>query len=296
MVTANHPAFSRAVSRIDVAVSALGDATSLTGGTLIVTPLLAADGQVYAVAQGAIIAGGISAEGEVDADVEGDLLAEDESDRDALTLADFDALELADFDALRLGDTDPVELAETLTEVDWLTLTEMLPDGDGLDFLRQRPSPAPVLVLTARGALNDRIEGLDRGAEDYLVKPFALAELAARLTALVRRSSEGRAPAEPLLRYADVEMDLSLREVRRGERLLELTRMGFTILELLLRRAPAVVPRSELERHLWGEELPGSDALRTHIHALRSAVDPPGTRTLLQTHRGIGWQLCMGPP
>ncbi len=181
-----------------------------------------------------------------------------------------------------------------------MVLDQRLPGINGLDLCRRVRSGVapqlPILMLTAADALEDRLAGFAAGVDDYLVKPFALAELAARLTALARRTSEGRAPAEPLLRYADVEMDLSLREVRRGERVLELTRMGFTILELLLRRAPAVVPRSDLERHLWGEELPGSDALRTHIHALRSAVDPPGTRMLLHTHRGIGWQLHAGSP
>lgn len=180
-----------------------------------------------------------------------------------------------------------------------MVLDHRMPGLTGLELCRRVRSGVapqlPVLMLTAADALEDRLAGFAAGVDDYLVKPFALPELAARLTALARRTSEGRAPAAPRLRYADVEMDLSLREVRRGERALDLTRMGFSILELLLRRAPAVVPRGDVERYLWGEELPGSDALRTHIHALRAALDPSGVPSLLHTHRGVGWQLLAGP-
>jgi DNA-binding response OmpR family regulator len=149
----------------------------------------------------------------------------------------------------------------------------------------------PVLMLTAADGLEDRLAGFAAGVDDYLVKPFALAELEARLRALIRRA-EGRPESGNIrLVFEDLEMDIALREVRRAGQPVKLTRMSFAILEILLRRAPAIVTREEIERTLWGEELPGSDALRSHVFALRAALDNAGGSPLLQTHRGVGYQL-----
>lgn len=176
-----------------------------------------------------------------------------------------------------------------------IVLDRAMPALDGLGVcrvLRAGPSAAvPILMLTAADSLPERLEGFEAGVDDYLVKPFAPAELHARLTALVRRSETGTARGDRVLRCADLELDPSTREVRRGGRPVMLTNMGFAILEILLRRAPAVVPRSEIEEKLWGDEPPGSDALRSHVFALRTALDEGGGASLLRTHRGVGYQI-----
>jgi DNA-binding response OmpR family regulator len=171
-----------------------------------------------------------------------------------------------------------------------------LPGLGGLELCRRLRGEGgtaglPVLVLTAADTLTDRLAGFEAGADDYLVKPFALPELLARLQALVRRSQPHLASPSTVLRFADVELDPALRTVRRAGRMLTLTNMGFALLEILLKRAPAVVPRADIEHHLWGDQPPGSDALRTHLAALRAEVDRPPWPPLLQTHRGIGYQL-----
>jgi DNA-binding response OmpR family regulator len=171
-----------------------------------------------------------------------------------------------------------------------------LPALDGLEVCRRlRQGPAqqlPVLMLTAADQLEERLEGFAVGVDDYLVKPFALPELVARLGAVLRRGG-GVAPKSEgeVLRCADLELRPGLREARRGGRLLALPNMGFAILELLLRRSPEVVRREELEEALWRDEPPGSDALRSHIFTLRAAVDGPSAVPLLHTHRGVGFQI-----
>lgn len=171
-----------------------------------------------------------------------------------------------------------------------------LPVIDGLEVCRRlRQGPArrvPVLMLTAADQLDERLEGFAAGVDDYLVKPFALAELHARLVALQRRGS-GTAPATEceVLKCADLELRPGIREARRAGRRLELTNMGFAILELLLRRTPEVVRREELEEALWRDAPPGSDALRSHIFTLRTAVDGAFSKPLLRTHRGVGFQI-----
>lgn len=153
----------------------------------------------------------------------------------------------------------------------------------------------PVLMLTAADSLAERLEGFEAGADDYVVKPFALPELLARITALVRRASGERQMGRELLRCADLEMDPRMREVRRGDRILKLTNMAFAVLEVLLRRTPEVVSRDEIEQALWADNPPGSDVLRTHVFALRAAVDGDGEVPLVHTHRGVGYQVCVRP-
>lgn len=176
-----------------------------------------------------------------------------------------------------------------------IVLDRAMPALDGIEVcrvLRAGPSAAvPILMLTAADSLTERLEGFEAGVDDYLVKPFAPAELHARLTALVRRSEAGASPGARVLRCANLELDPSTREVRCGGRPVALTNMGFAILQVLLRRSPAVVPREELEADLWGDEPPGSDALRSHVFALRAALDEGGGAELLRTHRGVGYQI-----
>jgi DNA-binding response OmpR family regulator len=177
-----------------------------------------------------------------------------------------------------------------------VVLDRGLPGLDGIQVCqhlrRGLTRDLPVLMLTAADSLTDRLGGFAAGVDDYLVKPFALAELQARLEALVRRTN-GSAPAASgeLLHCADLTLWPRTREVQRAGQSLNLTRMGFDLLELLLRRSPEVVRREELEQALWGEEPPGSDALRSHLFALRNAVDRPCLPALLHTHRGVGVQL-----
>jgi DNA-binding response OmpR family regulator len=178
-------------------------------------------------------------------------------------------------------------------------LDQRMPGLTGLELCRRMRGGIarhlPVLMLTAADSLEDRLAGFAAGVDDYLVKPFALAELQARIAALIRRAAPERWSAETSLRFSVLELDRDQHRARRGERVLDLTRMGYSILELLMRRAPSIVRRQELERHLWGEELPGSDALRTHIYALRAVLDSPGEPAMLVTRRGVGYQLIASP-
>lgn len=177
---------------------------------------------------------------------------------------------------------------------DALVLDVSLPGLDGLTLCRklrqEARNPVPVLMLTARDTERDTLAGFGAGADDYLTKPFSLAELEARLKALTRRG----APAGDRLRVADLSFDLRTLVVRRGERRLDLTPAGLKLLEALMRVAPAVLARHDAERALWGEDPPDSDAaLRGHIHALRAEIDPPRARRLLLTVHGIGYRLAL---
>jgi two-component system response regulator MprA len=174
---------------------------------------------------------------------------------------------------------------------DAVVLDVLMPRLDGIAAcrrLRARGDRTPVLMLTARDAVADRVTGLDAGADDYLVKPFALEELLARLRALVRRSNGGDGP----LRFADVVLDPGTREVRRGERRLELTRTEFNLLELFLRNPRQVLPRSLVFERVWGYDFgPSSKALEVYVGYLRRKLEADGEPRLLQTVRGVGYQL-----
>lgn len=170
----------------------------------------------------------------------------------------------------------------------------MLPGMDGLAVcraLRERyADPTPILMLTARDTVADRVAGLDCGADDYLIKPFSMKELDARLRALVRRA-QGR-QTRAVLRWEDVELDPAAHTAARAGVPLRLGPTAFVILETLLRAAPGVVPRAELERELWGDAPPDSDALRTHIHELRQKLDKPFAVPLLKTVPHVGYGLA----
>ena len=179
-------------------------------------------------------------------------------------------------------------------DFDVIVLDIMLPGMDGLTFCRKLKEGAkkqtPVLMLTARDTLSDKLEGFRAGADDYLVKPFALEELAARIGVLVRRTELA---VHDLLRVADLEIDIGKMKVQRAGRPIELNRACLKILTMLMQAHPRVVTRRELEHALWADMPPGSDALRSHIYALRRAIDRPFKHSLLETVHGVGYRLVV---
>ena len=176
---------------------------------------------------------------------------------------------------------------------DLIVLDVMLPGIDGYQICKRLREDArldvPVIMLTARDTLDDRIHGLNTGADDYLVKPFALSELHARIQAVLRRA---RGSQVHELRVGDLVFDVETLQVQRAGRTLRPHPFGLKILEILMKKSPAVVRREELERELWGEDCPDSDSLRSHIHQLRQVVDKPFDSPLLHTVHGIGYRLA----
>lgn len=173
---------------------------------------------------------------------------------------------------------------------DVLLLDLNLPRLDGLSLcqrLRADGDDTPVLMLTARDGLDDKIDGFRAGTDDYLVKPFALEELSVRVQALARR----RSGQVRRLRCGDLEMDLAARRVTRAGRSLTLSPIGWRLLETLLRRSPAVVSRQDLEAAIWGDEVPESNSLKVHLHHLRKRIDEPFPTALLRTVPGHGFVL-----
>jgi DNA-binding response OmpR family regulator len=167
-----------------------------------------------------------------------------------------------------------------------------LPGMDGFTLCRklrqEAHSRVPVLMLTARDTLQDKLGGFGVGADDYLVKPFALQELEARLQALVRRGKGGDGV---VLRVGDLSVNVDTLQVKRGETTLDLPPTALKLLILLMRASPRVLPRREVEMAMWGDLPPESDALRSHLHALRAVVDKPFPVKLLHTVHGIGYQI-----
>lgn len=179
-----------------------------------------------------------------------------------------------------------------VTDYDLIVLDWMLPGRDGLSFcgdLRRRGAKAPILMLTARDALADRVAGLNAGADDYLTKPFAFEELLARSRALLRRSEFTR---PPVLRVADLSLDAQSHLASRGATTLDLTPKEYAILEVLMRHAGDVVSRSRLAEQVWKTDLIGIDNLiDVHVSKLRRKVDGPDLVPLIQTVRGRGFRL-----
>jgi len=178
---------------------------------------------------------------------------------------------------------------------DAIVLDVMLPGLSGIELCRRlrndMRSSTPVLMLTARDTLQDKVNGFNSGADDYLVKPFSLVELEVRLQALVRRASGLHQNAA--LVVGDLHFDPKRFLATRAGRALTLTKTGFIILACLMRVAPGVVTRDELEHAIWGEDRPQSDALRTHIHALRQTLDKSESVAMLQTVSGVGFKLVV---
>jgi DNA-binding response OmpR family regulator len=179
-------------------------------------------------------------------------------------------------------------------DYDLIILDLMLPGLDGLALCSRLRTDGgrdtPILILTARDALDDKVAGLEAGADDYLIKPFELRELVARIGALLRRR-RGQVAAE-ILSVADLQLNMGTLEVTREGQLLTLTPIGLKLLTVLLKASPRVVSRAELERQVWGETLPDSDTLRSHLYSLRKVIDKPFGAALLHTISGAGY--CLG--
>jgi two-component system response regulator MprA len=178
---------------------------------------------------------------------------------------------------------------------DVVVMDVMMPRLDGIETtraLRQAGHDVPILVLTARDAVGDRVEGLDAGADDYLTKPFALQELLARLRALLRRITPPEGEADEVLSFADLSMELAAREVRRGDRAIELTRTEFTLLEMFLRRPRRVLERSFILEEVWGYDFPTTaNSLEVYVGYLRRKTEAEGEPRLIHTVRGVGYVL-----
>jgi DNA-binding response OmpR family regulator len=179
----------------------------------------------------------------------------------------------------------------SLFEYDLLILDLMLPTKSGLDVLREirtKKPKLPVLVLTAKGAVDDKVAGLDAGADDYLIKPFAFAELSARIRALLRRGTQ----ESSRLRLADLEMDTAARQVRRGGQTIDLKLKEYALLEFLLRNVHRPVTRTMIVEHVWDIHFDSvSNVVDVHINSLRNKIDKGFPRPLIHTVRGVGYML-----
>jgi two-component system, OmpR family, response regulator MprA len=208
-----------------------------------------------------------------------------ESLRRALELEGYE-IELAEDGAQAL------ERLDDQPEPDAMVLDVLMPGVDGLEVsrtLRRKGSKVPILMLTARTQVEDRVEGLDAGADDYLTKPFALEELLARVRALLRRTAEGTGET---LRFADIELDPGTREVRREGERIELTRTEFSLLELFLLNPRQVLTRSLIFERVWGYDFGfASNSLDVYIGYLRRKTEAGGKSRLIHTVRGVGYAL-----
>jgi two-component system response regulator MprA len=176
-----------------------------------------------------------------------------------------------------------------------MVLDVMMPYVGGLDVcrtLRSKNDRLPILVLTARDEVGDRVAGLDAGADDYLTKPFALEELRARLRALLRRTAVGEGDDAAALLYEDLELDPAAHTARRGDRPIDLTRTEFALLELLMRNAGRPLPRETIMDRVWGwESEPTSNSLEVFVGYLRRKTEASGEPRLIHTVRGVGYVL-----
>ena len=201
---------------------------------------------------------------------------------------------------------DGLEAVETVRTENpkLLILDVMMPNMDGLEVCRTLRSEGwdrPILVLTARDGVSDRVAGLDAGADDYLPKPFALEELLARVRSLVRRASAdsiaAEAPVESKLSFEDLELDADTREVSRGGRAISLTRTEFALLQLLMENPRKVLSRSKILEEVWGYDFPTSgNALEVYIGYLRKKTEGEGDARLIHTVRGVGYVLRESNP
>jgi len=193
---------------------------------------------------------------------------------------------------------DGSDVGEQAQSVDYdaVVLDLMLPGRSGFQVLRDvraRKPSLPVLILTAKDSLEERVAGLDGGADDYMVKPFALAELSARLRALLRRGT----PRETRLRVADLELDTLRRTVSRGGRSIDLKPKEYALLEFLMRNSDRPVTRSLIIEHVWDIHFDSvSNVVEVHVNSLRNKVDRGFDRPLIQTVRGVGYMLTDAPP
>jgi two-component system, OmpR family, response regulator MprA len=203
------------------------------------------------------------------------------------------ALELEGYEIELAGDGgEALSRLESSEEPDAMILDVLMPGVDGLEVcrrIRDTGSKLPVLMLTARTEVEDRVAGLDAGADDYVTKPFALEELLARVRALLRRTTDEDGD---VLRFADLELDPGTREVRRGNRQIELTRTEFSLLELFLRNPRQVLTRSVIFERVWGYDFGfGSNSLDVYVGYLRRKTEAGGEPRLIHTVRGVGYAL-----
>ena len=189
---------------------------------------------------------------------------------------------------------DALDWAETVS-YDLIILDILLPIMDGLtvcDELRQRGVRTPVLMLTARDSVDDRVKGLDAGADDYLIKPFAMKELLARLRALTRRTTDQ--PRSTVMSFADLSLDYRTHQVRRGGRLIELAAKEFAVLECLLREPERVLSRTQIAEHVWSyDTFNQSNVVDVYIRNLRRKIDDPYEQKIIHTVRGVGYRLSL---
>ena len=182
-------------------------------------------------------------------------------------------------------------------DYDVILLDLMLPEMDGLDVCRKLREESnnytPILMLTARDTLQDKVTGLDVGADDYLVKPFEILELEARIKALMRR--KGQVTQQEVLQIGDLELDTGTLEVKRSDHQIYLSPIGLKILTILMKESPKVVSRNQLEHEIWGDILPDSDTLRSHMYNLRKQIDKPFDNALLQTIQSRGYRIGDAP-
>lgn len=197
---------------------------------------------------------------------------------------------------------DGVEALDAITNErpDALILDVMMPRMDGLEVCRQLRGTGddiPILVLTARDTVSERVSGLDAGADDYLPKPFALEELLARLRALLRRTGPEEASENALMTFGDLSLDPATREVHRGSRPISLTRTEFALLEMLIANPRRVLTRSRILEEVWGFDFPTSgNALEVYVGYLRRKTEAEGESRLIHTVRGVGYVLRETPP
>lgn len=205
------------------------------------------------------------------------------------------SLEFNGYDVVLAADGAEGLVAVGAQHPDVVVIDVMMPRLDGIETtraLRAAGNDVPVLVLTARDAVGDRVEGLDAGADDYLTKPFALEELLARLRALLRRVVPDEDGESEVLSFADLTMDVASRDVSRGGRAIELTRTEFTLLEMFLRRPRRVLDRSFILEEVWGYDFPTSaNSLEVYVGYLRRKTEAAGEPRLIQTVRGVGYVL-----
>jgi len=203
------------------------------------------------------------------------------------------ALRLDSYEVALAADGEEALDALAKTPADAVILDVAMPRLDGLEVCRRMRSAGdrtPILMLTARDAIDDRVQGLDVGADDYLVKPFALRELQARLRALLRRTNDGE--ESDTLHFADMALDPVAHEVRRGDRLIELSKTEFLLLELFMRHPRQVLTRSTIFENVWGYDFgPTSNALGVYMGYLRRKTEAGDEPRLLHTVRGIGYVL-----
>ncbi len=203
------------------------------------------------------------------------------------------ALVLAGYDVETADDGSQALAALSGRPPDAVVMDVLMPEIDGLEVcrrLRAAGDRTPVLLLTARDGVSDRVGGLDAGADDYLVKPFALEELLARLRALIRRVVPGG--GESVLTFADLSLDTTAYTASRGDRRIELTRTEFGLLELFLRNPRIVLTRSVIHERIWGYDFgPGSNALGVYVGYLRRKLEEDGETRLIHTMRGVGYAL-----